>query len=91
MFVTARLCVTTWKESISNILTLLVLFQTVTALGLYCNILTEYLNCCDKVITKDRATGFAGTLSVPLAELGASGINICTKKLERSISSTSFG
>lgn len=48
MPVTVRLCATTYKESNSNALTLLhVLFQTVTALGLYCNVLTEYLNCCD--------------------------------------------
>lgn len=43
------------------------------------------------MITKDRATGFTSTLSISLAELGESGINVCTKKFGGPISSTSFG
>lgn len=31
-------------------------------------------------MAKDRATGFTSTLSVSLAELGESGINVRTKK-----------
>lgn len=43
------------------------------------------------MITNYRATGFASTLSVSLAELGASGMNVCTKRFERSVSRASFG